>query len=74
MIARLRAMYKGVMYQGSRKIFIFLVVTFLVINIICGVMLAIGFEHIVGGKLYCDGSKNQTHYMIFRGTPPLWHL
>ncbi|KAG1774441.1 hypothetical protein EV702DRAFT_524009 [Suillus placidus] len=46
MIARLRAMY-----LRSRKVFIFLVVTFLVVNIAWGVLLATGFEHIVGELL-----------------------
>lgn len=69
MIARLRAMY-----QGSKKMLIFLAVIFLAINIVCGVMLAMGFEHIVGGKLYYDGSNNHAHCVIFRRTPPLWHL
>jgi hypothetical protein len=69
MIARLRAMY-----QGSKKMLIFLAVVFLAINIVCGVMLAMGFEHIVGGKLYYDGSNNHAHCMIFRRAPPLWHL
>lgn len=49
-IARLRAMY-----QGSRKIFIFLIVIFLVITIACVVMIAIGFKHIVGEELLLSG-------------------
>lgn len=50
MIARLRAMY-----QGSKKMLIFLAVVFLAINIVCGVMLAMGFEHIVGEELLLYG-------------------
>jgi hypothetical protein len=50
MIARLYAMY-----HGSRKMLIFLVAIYLVVNITCIVMLAMGFEHIVGKELLLHG-------------------
>ncbi|KAG1727094.1 uncharacterized protein EDB91DRAFT_1254062 [Suillus paluster] len=50
MIARLYAMY-----QGSRKMLIFLVVIFLAVNIACGVLTARGFKYVVGEELIFSG-------------------
>ncbi|KAG1798945.1 uncharacterized protein HD556DRAFT_162451 [Suillus plorans] len=50
MIARLHAMY-----QGSRMILIILVVTFLVVTIACGVILAIELKYDVGEELILSG-------------------
>jgi hypothetical protein len=46
-IARLHAMY-----QRSRIMLIFLVIIFVVINIACGVLAAIGLKYVVAGKFY----------------------
>ncbi|KAG2126649.1 hypothetical protein BD769DRAFT_784957 [Suillus cothurnatus] len=51
MIARLHAMY-----QGSRMMLIFLVVIFLVVNIVCAVIMAIVLEHSVGEELIASGA------------------
>jgi predicted RND superfamily exporter protein len=45
MIARLHAMY-----EKSRIMLIFLVITFLAVNIACGAITVIGFEDTVVGK------------------------
>jgi hypothetical protein len=47
MIAQLHAMY-----QRSKMILIFLVMIFLVVNIACGVIVAISLKLTVAGKLY----------------------
>jgi len=54
MISRLHAMY-----QRSRMMLIFLVIIFLVVNIACIVITAIGLDYIVGGKLYLSTSRTQ---------------
>jgi len=54
MIARLHAMY-----QRSRMMLIFLVITFLAVNIACGVITLIGFDYLVGGKLHLSTSRTQ---------------
>jgi hypothetical protein len=70
MIARLHAMY-----QGSRMMLIFLVVIFLVVNIVCAVIMAIVLEHSVGGKLYLRLEKNHTaHWTNIRGADSLWSV
>ncbi|KAG1786227.1 uncharacterized protein HD556DRAFT_1531148 [Suillus plorans] len=51
MVARLHAMY-----QGSRKMLIFLVIMFLVVNIACGVILVIILKHTVGEELILSGT------------------
>jgi hypothetical protein len=47
MITRLHAMY-----QRSRIMLIFLVVTFLIVNIACAVIAAIAITYFVAGKLH----------------------
>jgi hypothetical protein len=39
------------MYQGSRKMLVFLVVILLAINIACGALTAISLKYVEGGKL-----------------------
>ncbi|KAG1786974.1 uncharacterized protein HD556DRAFT_997675 [Suillus plorans] len=51
MIARLHAMY-----QGSRKMFIFLVIIFLVVNIACGVIAVIGIKDTVAEEFILFGT------------------
>ncbi|KAG2029462.1 hypothetical protein BDR03DRAFT_694848 [Suillus americanus] len=58
MIARLHAMY-----QRSRTMLIFLVVIFLVVNIACLVIAAIGLEHLVAEELILSGM-----YMCYFGS------
>ncbi|KAG1759220.1 hypothetical protein EDD22DRAFT_956127 [Suillus occidentalis] len=50
MIARLYAMY-----QGSRTMLIFLVITFLSVNICCAVLAAIGFMNVVAEEIMLSG-------------------
>ncbi|KAG1817880.1 hypothetical protein EV424DRAFT_1540232 [Suillus variegatus] len=50
MIARLHAMY-----QGSRKMLIFLVIIFLAVNITCGVISAIGLKYVVEEEIILSG-------------------
>ncbi|KAG1739495.1 uncharacterized protein EDB91DRAFT_1284693, partial [Suillus paluster] len=50
-IARLYAMY-----QGSKKMLIFLVVIFLAVNIACGVLTGRGFKYVVGEELIFSGT------------------
>ncbi|KAG1738376.1 uncharacterized protein EDB91DRAFT_457285 [Suillus paluster] len=57
MVARLHAMY-----QGSRKMLIFLIVSFLAINVTCGVITAIGLRYLSGEELILSGTYMCTHY------------
>ncbi|KAG2086536.1 uncharacterized protein F5147DRAFT_76854 [Suillus discolor] len=45
-----------VMYQGSRKMLILLVIIFLTVTITCGVVITIALEHIVGEELILSGT------------------
>jgi len=69
-ITRLHAMY-----QGSRKILIFLIVTFLAINIFAVVVVVMATMYASGGKLNCGWHKNTWgSLMNIRGTHSLWYL
>ncbi|KAG2036748.1 hypothetical protein BDR03DRAFT_434114 [Suillus americanus] len=67
-ITRLHAMY-----QRSRKILIFLIVTFLAVNIFNGVVGVMTTMHISGGMLNC-GCQKYASLMNTRGSHSLWHL
>jgi hypothetical protein len=54
MIARLHAMY-----QGSRTMFLFLVIIFLAVNIACVVLAAILLKAVVAGKFYLLSCRTQ---------------
>jgi hypothetical protein len=54
MIARLHAMY-----QGSRTMLIFLVITFLAVNIACVVLAAIGIKNVVARKFCLRTCRTQ---------------
>jgi hypothetical protein len=45
------------MYQGSRKMLVFLVVILLAINIACGALTAISLKYVEGGKLYLSARR-----------------
>ncbi|KAG1802012.1 uncharacterized protein HD556DRAFT_1438049 [Suillus plorans] len=73
MIARLHAMY-----QGSRKMFMFLVIIFLAVNIACGVIAAIGLDDTTAEELIlfdiyymCDYGLDQDEQLLFS---MLWML
>ncbi|KAG2087181.1 uncharacterized protein F5147DRAFT_67974 [Suillus discolor] len=72
MIARLHAMY-----QGSRKMLIFLVIIFLAVNIACGVIAAIGIkdtvseEFILFGTYMCNYGYEGDVQLLF---PMVWTL
>ncbi|KAG1738439.1 uncharacterized protein EDB91DRAFT_461015 [Suillus paluster] len=57
MIVRLHAMY-----QGSRKMLIFLIAIFLAVNISCGVMSGIALKNLSGEELILDGTYECTFY------------
>jgi hypothetical protein len=68
-ITRLHAMY-----QGSRRILIFLIVTFLAINIFSGVGAIIITMYTSGGAFYYGLQKICISLMNTRGIHHRWHL
>ncbi|KAG2744734.1 hypothetical protein P692DRAFT_201869084 [Suillus brevipes Sb2] len=50
------------MYQGSRKMLVFLVVILLAINIACGALTAISLKYVEGEELILSGSHVCTYY------------
>jgi len=61
------------MYQRSRQMLVFLVVTFLAVQVTCGVLSAIASRGTSSGKLWFYASwAHQVYDMSIRGRYPLW--